>query len=75
MRKKYEEWQARLGTTTFDPLDTFTLADAIRSRSPTVVLTVGTFELTYRGAKVQYRPVEGFAPTGWIDIERIEREG
>jgi hypothetical protein len=73
--KKYEEWQARLGTTTFDPLDAMTLATAIRERASTVVLNLGTFKLHYKGDKVQYRPIEGFTPTGWIDIERIEREG
>jgi hypothetical protein len=75
MSKKYEPWEARLGVTSFDPLEVIQLVDAIRARAETVTLTSGTFKLKYEPGRVHYSPERGFTPTGWIDIERIEREG
>lgn len=74
-KKHYEDWQAKLGTTSFDPLDAMTLADAVRVRAKTVALSVGTFKLRYQGHTVHYSPERGFTPCGFINIEQIEREG
>lgn len=74
-KQRVEDWEARLGTTSFDPLEVMQLADAIKDRKETVLLGSRNFALSYRGDRVFYSPVEGFAPCGWLDISRIESTG
>lgn len=74
-RKRYEDWEARLGVTSFDPLDVMRLADAVKERATTVQLNRGNFVLVYQDDKVHYSPVEGFVPTGWVEIAKLEATG
>lgn len=75
MAKKHEEWEARLGTSSFDPLQVMKLSDAVKNRDETVQLGGRNFSLTYRGDRVFYSPVEGYVPCGWIEIDRIVKSG
>lgn len=74
-RKRYQDWEARLGTTSFDPLDVMRLAEAVKDRKATVMLSRGNFVLIYESDRVHYSPVSGFVPTGWIEINRLEETG
>ena len=70
---KIEDWEARLGTTAFDPLEAMLVIDAIKAREKSVNLGNRTFTFVYRDNKVFYAPIESFTPCGWLDIERVER--
>jgi len=72
-RRKVEDWEAQIGTTSFDPLEAMDLVDAIKARKKSVVLGERTFYLDYDPKRVHYRPDRGFVPCGWIDLDRIER--
>jgi hypothetical protein len=73
--RREEKWESKLGTSSFDPLEVIELQDAIRQRI--VVARIGgrQFELTYYsaedGEKVHYSPLEGFVPSGNLDIKRF----
>jgi len=72
MTKKPEPWEARLGVSSFDPLDVMALADAVKERSETVVLRGQTFKLRYKNDKVHYSPTDGtYVPCGWVDIDKL----
>lgn len=72
-RSTPEGWQARLGTTNFDPLTVMDLQDAVRARKKTVILQGRKFLLKYdkKNKTVYYSPEEGFAPAGYLEIERL----
>ena len=74
-KQKYEPWEARLGVTSFNPLEAMQLADAIKARQGTVAIGGRNFALTYRDDKVFYSPVEGFTPCGWLDLATVEEFG
>ena len=71
MTKKPESWEARLGVSSFDPLDVMALADAVKARKDTVELHGLTFKLRYQDNKVHYSPERGYIPCGWVDIEKL----
>lgn len=76
-RHKQEEWAAKLGTTTFDPLEVLAIQDAIRVKAKTVEIEGRKFILSYKEkGKVFYSPAEDgiFAPCGWLDIDRFLEE-
>lgn len=69
---KGEEWEDRLGTSSFNPLDILELQDAVRASSPSVVLSGNrVFVLTYSPGVVHYKPERGFAPCGHLQIDRL----
>ncbi len=75
-RKKPEEWQSKLGTSTFDPLQVQDMQDAISHHLTTVSVGGRKFLLTYYttsdGDKVYYRPADdSFAPAGHLDIKKF----
>jgi len=72
MTKKPEPWEARLGVSSFDPLDVMALADAVKARSKSVELRGRTFKLRYQEGKVHYSPTDGtYTPCGWVDIQKL----
>lgn len=71
MAKKPEPWEARLGVSSFDPLDVIALAEAVKARRGTVTLREQTFKLRYLNDKVHYSPEHGYTPCGWVDIEKL----
>jgi hypothetical protein len=72
-KAKAEDWETRLGTGSFNPLEILELSDAVRERRGTVVIGGTNYALSYRNERVFYCPVEGFIPCGWLEISRIER--
>lgn len=70
---KVEDWEARLGTTAFDPLEAMQFVDAVKNRETSLNLGTRSFALVYRDDKVFYTPIQGFVPCGWLDISRVER--
>lgn len=68
-----EEWQAKLGTTNFDPLEAIDLVDAVKARKKRAKIGDRMFTLNYEATRVYYSPVDGFAPSGWLELERIEK--
>jgi hypothetical protein len=75
MAKKPEEWESRLGTTSFNPLEVFDLQDAVKSQQPTADLQGRVFLLSYSVRNneevVYYRPERGFAPCGYLNVRRF----
>ena len=73
--RREEKWQAKLGVSAFDPLQTIELQDAIRRRDEIVLIGKREFQLTYystvEGEKVHFTPVEGFIPMGHLDVKRF----
>lgn len=68
-----EAWEARLGSSAFDPLAVMDLQDAIRNKRKKVTLNGREFRLKYSDDSlvVFYAPVEGFAPAGYLNIEKF----
>lgn len=82
MRKRHrppESWEAKIGTSSFDPLTVMDLQDAVRQRRKQVILNDRKFLLSYYQvngeAKVYYSPAGPiFAPSGHLDIKRLLEE-
>lgn len=78
-KPKSEEWETRLGTSGFNPLDVLELQDAVRNREHSVHLTDSnqTLILTYKvrsdGEVVHYKPERGFVPIGTLNIDHLLR--
>lgn len=71
-RKKEEPWQARLGTTVFDPLECMELQDAIGKKAKKVTIGEKTFLLSYKlEGQVFYKPEKGYAPCGYLNMEHF----
>lgn len=72
-RRKVEDWEAAIGTSSFDPIEAMDLVDAIKARKDRVLLGDRTFFLDYEPTRVHYCPERGFVPCGWIDLAKIEK--
>lgn len=73
-RKKTEVWQSRLGTSAFNPLEVLDMQDAVKKRAKFVTIGGTKFTLSYKhSGKVFYKPVNAFAPSGYLDIEQFLR--
>jgi hypothetical protein len=77
--KKVEPWQAKLGTSTFNPLQVIDMQTALRKRAKSAVVQGRKFLLTYykvkEEQKVFYRPADdSFAPAGHLDVDRFLEE-
>lgn len=72
-RKAEEKWQAKVGTSSFNPLEIMDLQDAVKLRKKKIKLGEREFILEYRedGKVVYYHPSDGFAPAGYIEIRRL----
>jgi hypothetical protein len=73
-KKKTETWQARLGTS-LNPIQVLEMQDAVRARETRVRMEGKWFELRYSsdGETVQYVPLRGFVPTGYLNIAKLLR--
>ena len=72
-KHRIETWQSKLGTTGLNPLQVIQMQDAIKERKKQVRFEHGRlFYLKYKNSNhVYYRPERGFAPAGWLDIEKF----
>lgn len=75
--KRPEEWEARLGTSGFNPLEVFDLIDAVKAKKKIANIQGRQFKLSYHtfqgNACVHYSPVDGFVPMGDIQIDKLLR--
>jgi len=73
-KQKEEPWQARLGTKVFNPVQAMEMQDAVRDRADSVVIDDRKFLLTYKvEGKVFYKPENGVAPCGYLNISHFLR--
>lgn len=72
MTDKFETWETKLGLS-FNPLELMAFADAVRKRETSAIIGQKTFALQYRDDHVFYTPIDGYAPTGWVNIELLEK--
>lgn len=74
-KKRTEPWQAKVGTSALNPIQVMELQDAVRDRKDMVSLEGISFQLRYSddGETVQYVPVKGWTPTGFLNIAKLLR--
>ena len=71
----YEEWQARLGTKALNPVQVLDMQEALRERKKRAEIDGRWFKFVYHNdGTVYYTPEEGFAPCGYLIIDKFLEE-
>lgn len=78
-KKRTEEWESRLGTSNFNPLEVIELQDAIKKHKIIVSIQNREFSLRYylspktKEEMVFYKLSDNFVPCGHLSINRFLR--
>lgn len=70
-KKRYEDWEEKVGITSFTPLEIIELQESVMAGEKDVIIGNRLFSLKYEGDVVFFKPVEGDIPCGFFKLSKL----